>query len=149
MIRPFSVRVIATLALLGASDAALADSPAGVSMTDGTFIRISDHAAHGFFAVSNTSDVAVLMTGWQSPACSKLSFREAGSSPPADSPSPLDMLTIPGKDKMVFARGGYHLQCADPAASVQPGGTVPVTVSFLGGKTLTATFQVLPTPTGK
>ncbi|WP_419728803.1 copper chaperone PCu(A)C [Lichenicola sp.] len=149
MTRPRCFRLLATLALLGGTAAAPAEPPKGVSISDGSFIRISDHAARGFFTVTNTSDTAVLITGWQSPACSTLSFRDASASSPADSLSPLDKLTIPAKDKMVFARGGYHLQCTNPAASVQPGGTVPVTVSFLSGRTLTATFQVHAMPTGR
>ena len=148
MTRPTPVGLFAVLLLLAGSAPALADPPAGISISGGYFIRVPGRAAHGFFAVTNTSGTAVLITGWQSPACSKLSFRDASASPPADSPSPLDKLTIPAKDKMVFARGGYHLQCADPATSVQPGGTIPVTVSFLSGKTLTASFQVRLSPTG-
>ena len=149
MIRPTRAGIVAALLLLTGSGAAPAGPPQGVTISDGYFVTAADHAAHGFFTVANTSDTAVLITGWQSPACSKLSFSEAGATPPAEDPSPLDKLTVPARQKMVFARGGYHLQCAGPAAAVQPGGTIPVTVSFLGGNTITASFQVRQASTGK
>ncbi|MBE7212930.1 MAG: copper chaperone PCu(A)C, partial [Gluconacetobacter diazotrophicus] len=53
-------------------------------------------------------------------------------------------LTVPGKGRMVFLRGGYHLHCEKPTRPINVGDTVPVTVDFRHLPSVTATFEVKP-----
>ena len=49
---------------------------------------------------------------------------------------------VPAHGKVSFAPGGYHLMCMSPAAAMRPGQSVPVTLRFAGGESLTASFPV-------
>ena len=49
---------------------------------------------------------------------------------------------MPAGGSVTFAPAGYHLMCMKPTAAVKPGGTVPVTLTFKDGGTLTGDFPV-------
>jgi copper(I)-binding protein len=54
----------------------------------------------------------------------------------------VDSVPVPAHQSVTFAPGGFHLMCMSPAASLKPGTTVPVTLSFKDGGTLTSDFAV-------
>lgn len=114
-------------------------APKGVTISNAWFARAPDSAFLGFFTIANSGEKPLLMTGWQSPACHHLSFEETNGEV---SGSALDKMTVPGGTKMAFVRGGYHLMCDGPTGTLQPGGTIPVTISFRSGQTLTAPFEI-------
>ncbi|MGI4747368.1 MAG: copper chaperone PCu(A)C [Janthinobacterium lividum] len=136
------MRTCLFVSMLVGSGPAIAATPDGLSVTDAWFVRTSTHAVNGFFKVKNDSETAVLITGWQSPACSRLTFNESGGISPGNHPAPLNQVTVPPKDALVFVPGGYHLICDGPNSAIEVGRTVPVTMSFRSGKTLTAQFAV-------
>ena len=49
---------------------------------------------------------------------------------------------VPAHGKVSFMPGGYHLMCMSPAAAMRPGQSVPVTLRFADGGSLTASFPV-------
>ena len=51
-------------------------------------------------------------------------------------------VAVPPHGKVSFMPGGYHLMCMSPSAEMRPGRSVPVTLRFADGGTLTATFPV-------
>ncbi len=130
-------RRLAALILLAGPIPARAAPPPGVTLSKGQILLVQGSPALGFFTVTNTSDQALLMTGWSTPACGALQLEEAGTTAGG-----VSKLTLPGKQEMVLAPGGYHLICSKPTPALHAGATVPVTVSFDGGATLTAPFQV-------
>ncbi len=134
--RPAGIRRLAPLLLLAAAPA-WAGPPPGVTLSKGQILLLSGSPALGFFTITNSSDQAMLIDGWSTPACRTLQLEEAGATSGG-----ITRLTVPGKNRLAFVRGGYHLTCWTPTAAVRPGATIPVTVSFRGGDTLTAPFEV-------
>jgi copper(I)-binding protein len=51
-------------------------------------------------------------------------------------------LKVPAHGTLSFQPGGYHLMCMKPQSSMKIGASVPVTLKFADGKTLTASFPV-------
>jgi hypothetical protein len=51
-------------------------------------------------------------------------------------------ITVPAHGSVTFHPGGYHLMCMQPAADLRPGKSVPVSLTFKDGQTLSATFPV-------
>ena len=54
----------------------------------------------------------------------------------------VDRVDVPAGGKVAFAPGGYHLMLMQPARKLAPGERVPVTLEFLGGRQVTAEFEV-------
>ena len=127
---------LAALLLLAATPA-WAGPPPGVAVSKGQILLLSGSPTMGFFTVTNKSGTALLIDGWSTPACGALQLEEAGATSGG-----IARLTVPGKDRLAFVRGGYHLTCWRPTAALKAGATIPVTVSFRGGDTLTAPFAV-------
>lgn len=112
---------------------------AGVSLSDAWFAKVSSRPLAGYFSVTNHGDQPLLMTGWSSPDCRTLRFAEAASGP---TETPLNTMTVPAHDKMVFARGGYHLVCDGPPATLDTMKSIAVTIHFRSGRTLTMPFEI-------
>ena len=51
-------------------------------------------------------------------------------------------VTVPAHGSVKFAPGGYHLMCMSPSANIEPGRTVPVTLTFADHRTVTKPFMV-------
>ncbi len=119
--------------------AALAASPRGLTISNGWFAMAPHTQVIGFFSVRNAGAQPLLVTGWQSPGCHAMHLEEASGAGPGDVNSGL---TIPGKSRMAFVRGSYHLSCDGPNPTLRAGTRVPVTFSFRDGGTLTTSFDV-------
>ena len=116
----------------------------GVTLSEGQLLLVPGSPALGFFTVTNTTDTALLVTRWSTPACGMLQLEEAGASSGG-----VARLTIPARGQLAFAPGGYHLTCWQPTPALQAGATVPVSVAFQTGLTVTAPFEIrLRTPPG-
>ena len=134
---PHPARIRLAAVLLLAATPAWAGPPPGVTVSKGQIVLLSGSPAMGFFTVTNRSGQALLIDGWSTPACGALQLEEAGATSGG-----IARLTVPAKQRLAFVRGGYHLTCWKPTAALQAGATIPVTVSFRGGATLTAPFAV-------
>lgn len=55
---------------------------------------------------------------------------------------PVKSLPVPAHGTLSFAPGGYHLMCMQPQASMAIGKSVPVTLKFADGSSITAQFPV-------
>jgi copper(I)-binding protein len=51
-------------------------------------------------------------------------------------------VAVPAHGSLSFAPGGYHLMCTQPQSSMQIGHSVPMTLQFAGGGSITAQFPV-------
>jgi copper(I)-binding protein len=61
---------------------------------------------------------------------------------------PVKSITVPAHGNVSFAPGGFHLMCMKPQATMQIGHSVPVTLKFADGETVSAQYPVKG-PSGK
>ena len=54
----------------------------------------------------------------------------------------VDSVPVPAHGEVKFEPGGYHLMCMSPTAEAARGRSVPVTLRFKDGGSLTASFPV-------
>lgn len=109
---------------------------------------VPSRPAGGYFTLRNNSDAAKSLTAASSPACKELMLHESLHKGGQDQMAMASAVAVPPHGSVSFAPGGYHLMCMQPASSMQPGATVPVTLRFQDGGTLTQDFSVRG-PTGK
>jgi copper(I)-binding protein len=122
---------------------ALAHAAGGVSI-DKPWMRFIIRAtpAAGYFTLKNDSDSAVELTGASSSACGMLMLHETKQVNGVEQMLMVKRIRVPAHGTFSFERGGYHLMCMQPQSSMQVGASVPVTLKFADGKTLTAQFPV-------
>lgn len=98
--------------------------------------------AAGYFTVMNDTDTSVALTGAASPACGMLMLHQSVEENGVGKMLPVKSVTVPAHGRISFAPGGYHLMCMQPQSSMGVGKSVPVTLKFAHGQTLTADFPV-------
>ncbi len=137
-----------TVLLLAAITATLWSGPAaaaeaGVSLTGG-YIRttIPARPAAGYFTLANDGDAAASLVGASSPGCGSVMLHRTVSTNGQETMVPVASVDVPAHGSVSFAPGGYHLMCMKPAATLKPGTSVPVTLTFKDGGTLSADFPV-------
>lgn len=125
-----------------ASAAAMASEP-GVAI-QGAWMRfiIPARPAGGYFTLRNATGAAKLLTGASSPACAQLMLHQTMRQSGSDSMQMVMSVAVPARGSLSFAPGGYHLMCMQPGAALRPGASVPVTLRFGDGGTLTVPFPV-------
>jgi copper(I)-binding protein len=135
--RASTLFVVTTLAMAGAAQAA------PLTVTDGWFRALPPSVpSGGYFTLHNRGGKTVTLTGAQSPACGMLMLHRSmnhGGMGMMDHVARVDI--APG-GRLDFSPGGYHLMCMDSKPILRPGASVPVTLSFAGGETVTANFVV-------
>lgn len=103
---------------------------------------IPQRPAAGYFTLSNDGDTPRALVGAASPGCGTLMLHESTSAGGVDQMEMVSSIPVPAHGSVAFAPGGYHLMCMSPAESLRPGSSVPVTLSFADGNTVTADFPV-------
>jgi periplasmic copper chaperone A len=98
--------------------------------------------AAGYFTLSNSAATEQTLIGAASPACGMLMLHRSVNQGGQERMVEVASVPVPGHGKVSFMPGGYHLMCMSPAAAMRPGQSVPVTLRFAGGKSLTASFPV-------
>ena len=116
-----------------------AGDAAGLSVTDG-WLRsiIPSRPAGGYFTVKNDSDTDRKLVGASSPGCGMLMLHQSTTGTMVM----VRQVDVPAHGSAMFAPGGFHLMCMKPTDMIKPGKSVPVTLKFDGGGTLTADFPV-------
>jgi copper(I)-binding protein len=130
------------MAVLGPPGAARADE-AGVTVT-APWMRLLIRArpAAGYFTLQNSGATPRELTGASSPGCGQLMLHRSMTMGGQDKMVMVDKVTVPAHGAVSFSPGGYHLMCMQPAATMQVGGSVPVTLHFADGGTLETAFPV-------
>ena len=123
--------------------AATPSSAAQVSVT-GAWMRAlpAKLPAGGYFTAHNSGKNEIALTGAQSNACGMLMLHRSADTNGMDQMSDVASVPIAAGGSVSFSPGGYHLMCMDPAPSLKPGATVPVTLQFSDGSTLQVPFAV-------
>jgi hypothetical protein len=98
--------------------------------------------AAGYLTVRNDGDTAVALTGASSPACGMLMIHESKQEKGIEKMQHVASVPVPPHGKVTFAPGRYHLMCMQPQANMKVGATIPVTLKFKDGQTVTAQFPV-------
>jgi copper(I)-binding protein len=103
---------------------------------------IPSRPAAGYFTLSNATDRARILVGAASPACGTLMLHESLHQNGEDRMVMVKSIPVPAHGQVTFAPGGYHLMCVSPSKAVTPGKSVPVTLRFADGGTVTTSFPV-------
>ena len=128
------------LALLVATTAA---SAAGVSI-EKPWMRliIKARPAGGYFTLHNDTDKPATLVGAASSACGMVMLHQSKEENGVEKMLPVKSVPVPAHGTLSFAPGGYHLMCMQPQASMVIGKSVPVTLKFADGSSVTAQFPV-------
>jgi len=103
---------------------------------------IKARPAAGYFTLKNDTGAPVELTGASSAACGMLMLHQTKEVNGIDKMLPVKSISVPMHGTLEFAPGGYHLMCMSPQRSMAIGRSVPVTLKFADGKTVTADFPV-------
>ncbi len=101
---------------------------------------IKARPAAGYFTLKNGGDTAVTVTGATSSACGSAMLHQSKNVNGVEKMLPVTSVNVPPHGTLAFAPGGYHIMCMKPDMTL--GQTVPVTLKFSDGDTLTAQFSV-------
>lgn len=129
--------------LLLSSAAALA-APAAPLRIEAPWMRALPGTvpAGGYFVLHNDGTAQVTLTGAQSPACGMLMLHLSENNGGMSSMHHVDSIDVAPGGVLEFKQGSYHLMCMQPGPAIKPGASVPVTLSFKDGATVTANFPV-------
>lgn len=129
--------------LLLSSAAALA-APAAPLRIEAPWMRALPGTvpAGGYFVLHNNGKAQVTLTGAQSPACGMLMLHLSENNGGMSSMRHVDSIDVAPGGVLEFKQGSYHLMCMQPGPAIKPGASVPVTLSFKDGATVTANFPV-------
>jgi copper(I)-binding protein len=103
---------------------------------------IAARPAAAYLTLSNNTDHVVTLTGASSPGCSSLMLHQSVAEGGQQTMVMVDSIDVPAHGSISFSPGGYHLMCMDPTATTRPGASVPVTLTFADGETVSASFPV-------
>lgn len=98
--------------------------------------------AAGYFTLSNSGAAPQSLVGASSPGCGMLMLHRSLDQGGEERMAMVQSVAVPAHGKFSFAPGGYHLMCTSPTAAMRPGQSVPVTLRFADGGSLTASFPV-------
>jgi copper(I)-binding protein len=125
---------------------ALLSGPAGAAEVNVTNAWIRALPAHlpagGYFTLKNLGGSEVSLTGASSPACGMLMLHKSSDASGMSSMSDVESIPVPAGGTVMFAPGGYHLMCMEPAAALKPGAKALVTLVFSDGTKTTTMFAV-------
>jgi copper(I)-binding protein len=103
---------------------------------------VPSRPAAGYFTLSNDTAKAQVLIGAASPACGMLMLHQSVQQNGMDRMSMVKSVRIPAHGDVKFAPGGYHLMCMSPSKDMTPGHSVPVTLRFADGSSITTSFPV-------
>ena len=126
-----------------ASIAAHAAMLNGISLSEPWFRFITPMVpAAGYFTLSNSTAAPEILVGASSAACGSLMLHQSVTKNGVEQMIMVPKVVVPAHGTLQFAPGGYHLMCMSPGAAMRAGQSVPVTLQFEGGGTLSADFPV-------
>jgi copper(I)-binding protein len=103
---------------------------------------IPSRPAAGYFTLVNKTTKPAELVGASSPACGTLMLHQSVNQSGIEKMLMVKSITVPAGGQVKFAPGGYHLMCMQPTPAVTPGHSMPVTLRFQDGSTITANFPI-------
>ncbi len=140
----FTVVLACALALPAMAMATAAPARADDLSITNAWIRVlmPQRPAAGYFTLSNSGASARELVGAASPDCQSVMLHQSRSTNNVETMAMVDAVKVPAHGAVTFAPGGYHLMCMQPSAAMVPGHTIPMTLRFKDGATLSAGFTV-------
>jgi copper(I)-binding protein len=124
-------------------------SPAGQAAEGGLVVTdpwmrvvVLSRPAAGYFTLSNRTAKAQALVAAESPACGMLMMHQSVHENGQDKMLAVKSVPVAPHGLVKFAPGSYHLMCMSPSKDITPGHSVPVTLRFADGDTVTANFRV-------
>jgi len=96
----------------------------------------------GYFTLRNDSDKTITLIGAKSPACGALALHRSMDHGGMAMMEHVESVDVAPGNEVKFAPGGYHLMCMHSTPQMKAGASVPVTLSFADGRSVTASFAV-------
>jgi len=130
----------------GAAPAGDAPAPEGVTVQD-CWIRLLPGTvpSAGYFVVKNAGAQPVSLTGVHAEAFGMAMLHQTRKDDSGmTGMAMVDAVQVPAGGELSFSPGGYHVMLEKPVRPLQVGATVPLTLSFDGGRALTAQCGVRP-----
>lgn len=131
----------AVFGLLLAGSASAGDAGLTISEPWMRFV-IAARPAAGYFTLANADSAEKVLTGASSPDCGMVMIHKSMSENGANAMMMMESVTVPAHGKVTFSPGGYHLMCMKPKAAMKDAATVPMTLTFQDGSSLSADFEV-------
>ena len=103
---------------------------------------IKARPAAGYFTLHNGTSKAVELTGASSSGCGMVMLHETKEVDGVAEMLHVKSIKVPAGGKLTFQPGGYHLMCMQPQSSMAVGKSVPVTLKFADGQSVSAQFPV-------
>ena len=104
---------------------------------------IKARPAAGYFTLRNETANAVTLTSVSSSACGMAMLHESKEVNGVAKMMHVTGIKVPAGANLTFKPGGYHIMCMQPKDSMVVGKSVPVTLKFADGRTLSAQFPVV------
>jgi periplasmic copper chaperone A len=98
--------------------------------------------AAGYFTLNNGGAQPVTLTDAASQDCGQLMLHRSVTKNGTATMEMVQSVVVPAHGTVTFGPGGYHLMCMSPTATVAPGQSVPVSLRFSDGSSLSANFPV-------
>ncbi len=134
--------MILTTALSGMSAPVLAGQ-GGLILSDPILrVIIVSRPAAGYFSLENTGATTRVLVGAASPVCKKAMLHQSKMINGVIKMLPINELPIKPGARLEFAPGGYHVMCMHPEKDIKSKTSVPLTLKFRNGDTLTGDFTV-------
>ena len=104
---------------------------------------IKARPAAGYFTLHNDTGKTVTLTGASSSGCGMTMLHETKEVKGVAMMMHVAGIKVPAGGTLTFQPGGYHIMCMQPKDSMVVGKSVPVTLEFADGQTLSAQFPVV------
>jgi periplasmic copper chaperone A len=140
---PAAADVLALLLALFVAPGIAAAAPAAVTLSQPWMRFLTPQIpAAGYFTLRNGGTQPVTLTGAASPDCAQLMLHRSVTTNGTAEMEMVKSVVVPAHGAVTFRPGGYHLMCMSPAAAIAPGHSVPVSLQFSDGSSLSANFPV-------
>ncbi|MBA4742590.1 MAG: copper chaperone PCu(A)C [Azoarcus sp.] len=100
--------------------------------------------AAGYFNLTNTGDLPVVLDGAQSPGFAQVMIHRSAIENGVARMRHVAQLELPAGSTLSFAPGGYHLMLMQRQGPLAPGDQVEVILQFADGQRLPVSFAVVP-----
>lgn len=137
------LRSLAVLAALAAATPALA-----APQVQAAWSRPASQGTTGagFMTLANPDAKADALVSVESPLAREVQIHQSSMANGVASMQRLSRVPLPAGARVTFAPGGYHLMLMGLTKALNPGDTVPATLTFASGAKVKASFVVGSTP---
>ncbi|MBO0750343.1 MAG: copper chaperone PCu(A)C [Porphyrobacter sp.] len=119
--------------------------PAGISVADGRLVlpAVKGNPGAVYFTVHDNADSPVTLTTVHVDGAQEAMMHQTVMANGQASMEMIMQAEVPARGELAFAPGGRHVMAMNLDASLKPGGTTQVTLTFAGGNKVTFPAQIL------